>query len=184
MFDFLQTLDSIKTNFKFWKTWYEGILYGSPIDWGLQREVALIPDADWDKGPEHIAAIIDPIWERYKLKERIEELEALLPKDKLSRHGVGGNNPPPDIGDITSPEQIISITYGAIGVLKAEIEKDEPDKSLLKWAINALEKVLKAIGILGGVFITAGVGAAGAKHGEDIVKSVIEHASNWYNYLP
>ncbi len=174
--------------FTFWRDWYQGFLDGKPLDWNLQRAVALIPDADWDKGPAHIANLIDPIWDRYKLKEQVKKLEALLPKDKKSRHGIGGNNPPPEIGDITSPEQIISISYAAIDILKGEIEETEPDKTLLQWAINALGRVLKAIGkygiILSGVFITAGIAAAGAKYGEDIIKSVIEHATNWYNHLP
>jgi hypothetical protein len=32
------------------------MLEGRPLDWDLQREVALIPDEDWEKGPEHIGA--------------------------------------------------------------------------------------------------------------------------------
>lgn len=186
--EFVTHHDPTNNSWKFWIEWYQGILDGEPLDWNLQREVALIPDADWDKGPAHIASLINPIWERYKLKERIKELEALLPKDKKARHGIGGNNPPPEFEDITSPEQFISISYAAIDVLKGEIEETEPDKTLLQWAINALGHVLKAIGkygsILTGVFITAGVAAAGAKYGEDVVKSVIEHTTNWYNHLP
>ena len=45
----------------FWREWYQGFLDGKPLDWELQRRVALIPDEDWEKGPEHIAGIIEKI---------------------------------------------------------------------------------------------------------------------------
>ncbi len=45
----------------FWREWYQGFLDGKPVDWELQRRVALIPDADWEKGPAHIAEKIEEI---------------------------------------------------------------------------------------------------------------------------
>ncbi len=46
---------------RFWRDWYQGFLDGKPLDWELQRRVALIPDEDWEKGPEHIAELIEEI---------------------------------------------------------------------------------------------------------------------------
>jgi hypothetical protein len=51
--------------FTFWHDWYQGFLDGKPLDWNLQREVALIPDADWEKGPAHIAGKIEEIKARF-----------------------------------------------------------------------------------------------------------------------
>jgi len=48
-------------HWSFWRDWYQGFLDGKPLDWELQRRVALIPDADWDEGPAHIAAKIEEI---------------------------------------------------------------------------------------------------------------------------
>lgn len=45
----------------FWKRWWDGMLLGRPIDWDLQRAVALIPDQDWKEGPTHISALIAKI---------------------------------------------------------------------------------------------------------------------------
>ncbi|WP_247676961.1 hypothetical protein [Leisingera sp. HS039] len=45
----------------FWRDWYQGILDGKPLDWELQRRVALIDDAIWDAGPEAVAAEIERI---------------------------------------------------------------------------------------------------------------------------
>lgn len=47
----------------FWVRWWDGVLTGWPLDWDLQKKVALIPDNDWKKGPEHIAALIRVIEE-------------------------------------------------------------------------------------------------------------------------
>ena len=54
--------------FNFWRDWYQGFLDGEPLDWNLQREVALISDAYWDKGPEFIAGIIAEIRKKYDQK--------------------------------------------------------------------------------------------------------------------
>jgi hypothetical protein len=55
----------------FWRDWYQGFLDGNPLDWELQRRVALIDDVIWDAGPEAVAEEI----ERIKV-----EFEAQLPK--------------------------------------------------------------------------------------------------------
>ena len=45
----------------FWRRWYDGMLAGEPLDWELQRRVALIPDEVWRDGPEAVAAAIRKI---------------------------------------------------------------------------------------------------------------------------
>ncbi len=39
----------------FWDRWYQGMLAGRPLDWELQKAVALIPDEVWEKGAEAVA---------------------------------------------------------------------------------------------------------------------------------
>lgn len=56
-------------HWSFWRDWYQGFLDGKPINWDLQREVAMIPDADWDKGPEHIAEKIAEIQADFLVKK-------------------------------------------------------------------------------------------------------------------
>ncbi|MDE9449659.1 hypothetical protein J3R80_04150 [Aliiroseovarius sp. Z3] len=68
------------TAWSFWREWYQGFLNGKPLDWELQRHVALIPDEDWEKGPEHIAEKIEEIreefgFERAARQKRYKELE-------------------------------------------------------------------------------------------------------------
>ena len=45
----------------FWSSWYQGFLDGRPLDWDLQRRVALIDDQIWAAGPEAVAAEIERI---------------------------------------------------------------------------------------------------------------------------
>lgn len=45
----------------FWAEWYQGFVDGKPLDWELQRRVAVIDDAIWEQGPEAVAAAIDKV---------------------------------------------------------------------------------------------------------------------------
>jgi hypothetical protein len=40
---------------QFWREWYQGMLDGTPMDWDLQLQVALIKGPIWDAGPEAVA---------------------------------------------------------------------------------------------------------------------------------
>jgi hypothetical protein len=53
----------------FWVRWWDGVIAGKPLDWELQKQVALIPDDDWQKGPEHIASLIRQIEARFAQNE-------------------------------------------------------------------------------------------------------------------
>jgi len=61
----------------FWRDWYQGFLDGKPLDWELQRRVALIDDPIWEAGPEAVAKQIEHIQaqmlaENLPMAERIE----------------------------------------------------------------------------------------------------------------
>ncbi|MCA8878530.1 MAG: hypothetical protein KDA73_00960 [Rhodobacteraceae bacterium] len=57
----LAFLDADPELWGFWRRWYQGMFDGRPMDWDLQRAVALIPDAIWQRGPEAVAAEIAQI---------------------------------------------------------------------------------------------------------------------------
>jgi hypothetical protein len=60
----------------FWRDWYQGFLIGEPLDWELQRRVALIDNAIWEAGPEAVAAEIAKI-EAEILAEKTPQAERL-----------------------------------------------------------------------------------------------------------
>ncbi|UWQ04229.1 hypothetical protein [Aliiroseovarius crassostreae] len=85
-----------KGAFKFWRDWYQGFLDGKPLDWELQRRVALIPDQDWEKGPEHIARKIEEIRKEFEAEkgkpaERHKELEPSSVEHLLAAPSITAN---------------------------------------------------------------------------------------------
>jgi hypothetical protein len=79
---------TIRPEWAFWKEWYQGFLEGAPIDWRLQRQVALIHNSIWHDGPEAIAAEIERIQAEFgntkdlPRPENVPELE----RSKLLQH--------------------------------------------------------------------------------------------------
>ena len=67
----------------FWARWLAGIRSGQQINWDLQRDIALIPDADWQQGPAHMAGLIAKLEaERQNHNDQQDSIEnqiALLP---------------------------------------------------------------------------------------------------------
>ena len=65
------------SSWSFWREWYQGFLDGVPMNWELQRRVALIGNAIWEAGPEAVAEEIERIraeWlaEQLPQAERVE----------------------------------------------------------------------------------------------------------------
>lgn len=58
---FLASPASSSPEWVFWRDWYQGFLGGTPMDWELQRRIALIDSADWEQGAAHIAGKIEVI---------------------------------------------------------------------------------------------------------------------------
>ncbi|WP_300531608.1 hypothetical protein [uncultured Mameliella sp.] len=61
----------------FWARWLDGLLRGEPLDWELQRRVALIPQEVWEAGADAVAEAIAEIEAAYlqeqaPLAERVE----------------------------------------------------------------------------------------------------------------
>lgn len=96
---FTETLHAYFTQspYSFWREWYQGFLDGKPLDWELQRRVALIPDDDWEKGPEHIAEKIQEIKAEYLAAQLplAEDLE--FDQDSGTFHTVPREMAKPDL---------------------------------------------------------------------------------------
>lgn len=56
------------TVWSFWSRWWDGAVSGHPMPWDVQRDVALIPSDDWEKGAAHIAKLIAAIEAQYVVK--------------------------------------------------------------------------------------------------------------------
>lgn len=89
--------DSELSIWSFWREWYQGFLDGKPLDWELQRRVALIPDEDWEKGPGRIAEKIAEIKARF-LAEKAPLAETVEFNDDTAKfHTVPREFAKPDL---------------------------------------------------------------------------------------
>ncbi|WP_254682167.1 hypothetical protein [Phaeobacter inhibens] len=73
---FISALDLNSATINHWRDWYQSFLDGKPLDWELQRRVALIDDAIWEAGPEAVAAEIERI-KAEVLTEKLPVAEAI-----------------------------------------------------------------------------------------------------------
>ncbi|WP_107496350.1 hypothetical protein [Thalassobius sp. I31.1] len=128
----------------FWREWYQGFLERTPMDWELQRRVAMIPDMDWEKGPEHIAQVIEDIRARFALEQRLAELESEISTlTERNRHSIGGNNPPEEI----EQEEIIQgFLVEPVQELQTQVLAEVPDKSRVRKAVEKLTALLVVVG--------------------------------------
>ena len=128
-------------NGSFWREWYQSLLDGEPIDWVLQRRIALIEDAVWEAGIEAVASEIEKIRTIFDLEMRIVDLEADLRSATVDRHGIGGNDPPEMLGDAPIAKELV-IVWQPLEELSDEIANGDPDASRLKAIIDKLVSAL------------------------------------------
>lgn len=73
----------------FWAEWYRRMLDCEPMGWAMQEEIALIPDDDWQVGPDRIAerrrSLIDTL-----TKRRGYRAVPLLFPDRSGKRSGGG----------------------------------------------------------------------------------------------
>lgn len=75
---------------RFWVEWYENALYGRPQDYDLLTKIALIDPADWDKGADHVNALIQRIVAEHKPTSRTtNDKIAEIASDRLIRAAIG-----------------------------------------------------------------------------------------------
>lgn len=141
---FQAAIDELFGESSFWREWYQGFLDGKPLDWELQRRVALIPDADWEQGPEHIAKLIEEIRARFELEKRIAALEEELRATSMSRHGIGGNFPPEPVDEAVPVAKELLIIWKPLQEIKEELEADKPDAGRIRKALDLLATALKS----------------------------------------
>ncbi|MFN3823645.1 MAG: hypothetical protein ACK4RN_06665 [Pseudorhodobacter sp.] len=68
-------------HWEFWTRWWDAVLAGTPLDWDLQHDIALIPDEVWKEGPGPVAEAIREIEARHS---KVQESEVQQELRKLS----------------------------------------------------------------------------------------------------
>jgi hypothetical protein len=181
--------------FAFWRDWYEGYLNGRPLDWDLQLAVAGIPDADWERGPAHLARCIEERRARLGLRAAVAAAEADLRRSGASRFGIGGNHPPEPIGDAGAevPDALVFVSE-PLRRLRDETDAPEPDADRVRSAIDQLKAALaRGLAWIGGKIDLAidttikwGIPAVGGGFfalNPDRLEAVVRAAETWITYL-
>lgn len=126
----------------FWIKWYENALAGRPQDWSLLHDIALIPAGDWQGGADRVHPIIERMLlerERLKLLDQVEALTAELREarriisEPVASANARSHNMPPELVDVESEAQrAITIIWADLVEAKKELEKPEPEPSVLR----------------------------------------------------
>lgn len=171
MIDFEETAPG--TPWAFWARWYRGMLDGKPLDWDLQRRVALIDNAIWKAGPEAVAQEIERIERLFDLEREIAALKDMLPlRSALSSTGLIGDNggPPLDDGVQRAVRGDFVLVWDQIEDLEAEIAKPEPSPGRLKAIAKTLWDVSLRIAAYCGGKIDLALTEASKEAGKAVVK--------------
>ena len=125
----------------FWREWYRGFLDGKPLDWELQRRVALIPDADWELGPEHIARLIEHIRAGFDAQEAAQELRDEVTSLGAASPGMGHNRPPEEVECLPLTEEDRRLLGSVLMELAADDRLEKASKESIKGKISILTRV-------------------------------------------
>ncbi len=181
----------------FWRSWYQGYFDGQPLDWELQKQIALIDNSIWNAGPNAIADEIRRVRARLKVESSLAELKVHLEAKRLARHGIGGNNPPESIHDerLSGP---ITLIWETTEELWTALEEENPAREsievilgklkagladLLKWSALTVKLAVGTVVVIGAKqATTAVVDSYIAKHPEKI-EALIEALEWWLPFL-
>ncbi len=116
---------------RFWVDWYDNALHGRPQDYDLLTKIALIEPTDWDKGADHVNALIQRIIEEHKSSAR----PAPAPPSATTVSAIQAHVP---INALTLSLQLA----GLVEVAEAEIERLRCNNAIEPEARDALTGAL------------------------------------------
>ncbi|MEX0318590.1 MAG: hypothetical protein AB3N21_11600 [Ruegeria sp.] len=183
----------VEKRLSFWVEWHKAFSRGKPLDWDLQRRVALIEDSVWSAGPDAVADEIEKIRARWHVERALADLKDSASVRTNARHGIGGNDPPESIQD-ERLSRSITLIWGAVEDLGEEVAKDTPDRERVEAILRALKSglasVLKWCGAKADLAVDTAikwgvpVGGAYLVANPEKVQALVEAVEGWLAFLP
>ncbi|HGG64922.1 MAG TPA: hypothetical protein ENK34_10170 [Rhodobacteraceae bacterium] len=159
---------ALPVDWSFWINWYQDALEGREPDWDMLYEIALIPDEDWQKGPEHINnEVIAGIVEKYRLRRDVQALrkELAAVHQTATAAPMGHNNPPEGIEAEAEVVTQTEIIWAALEEAEEELSKPEPSPSVLKRVGTVILRAIAEVGKYGAKLGDVGLKATAATVG-------------------
>jgi hypothetical protein len=128
-------------SWNFWIEWYEAFLSGQSPDWEMQREIALIPNEDWEKGAEHIANCIQELRIRLEVRRRADAVVAFL--DEAEPPQIGHNHPPDPIEDPPTTLDDLAQLTSAIRTVQAETRTANAEREVVEAETKEISSFLR-----------------------------------------
>lgn len=138
-----------KQPFSFWGEWYDNALHGRPQDNYLLTKIALIDPKVWDKGADHVNALIQQIVEQHRLAGEARALKAEVGRLKAELQSVrhrSHNNPPEMVDETKAAQKSVTIIWAALDEAEKELEKPTPDPGRLASIGRLIFDAIKTVG--------------------------------------
>ena len=128
-------------DWSFWVKWYDDILAGNPQNWTMLHEIATTGAIDWDASAREVNDRINQIVERYRLRDEVGALRREVEEARaaLANRTPRSHNMPPELVDDTPKiEGRLAVVLAAVQEAETELEKPQPDRSILTKAGQAI----------------------------------------------
>jgi hypothetical protein len=135
---------------RFWAEWYDNSFHGHLQDWDLLTKVALIDSAAWDKGTDHVNALIQKITVQHRLmgEARALKVEFAQLKNKLQSIRHRSHNNPPELVDeaVAAKTEVLLIWY-SLDEAEKELRKPNPDLGSLTKIGRVIFRAISIISV-------------------------------------
>ncbi len=119
----------------FWHRWWFAMKRGEPMDWALQRDVALIPEEVWKAGAKAVGAEIAKIEARYALAVT-DNAEVIEPNPETGKlRLVPTSTLPADLGDYARRKMLKATELFDDPAARQQYGAIAPDLAMLRAAV-------------------------------------------------
>ena len=169
----------------FWTRWWDAAIAGTPLDWDLQRDIALIPDEVWQQGPGPVAVEIARLEELHNLRRELAELKQRIEQPEQVIEAIAGadlrghNNPPELIETPAELRETLVVIWEELREAEREVAKTLPEPGRLRRTGQAILSAAKSIAAycleVGDVVVKNAAKAVGAALGVGIVAAILSN---------